>query len=119
MARFVWDRSRDAFVPAAEFYAARRPEAASDHPRPYVIGDIEPYRSVATGEFITSRSHHRDMLRAHGLQEVGNERLAPRPAYEPSGIAQDIKKSIEQLQSGTAEPVPTLLPGVDTRIYGS
>jgi hypothetical protein len=38
-----------------------------------VIADIEPYRSMATGEMITSRSKHRDHLKATGCIEVGNE----------------------------------------------
>lgn len=45
---------------------------------PYVIGDIEPYRSLETGEIIGSRSTHRAHLKQHGLIEVGNERLPPR-----------------------------------------
>lgn len=38
-----------------------------------VIADIQPYRSMATGEMITSRSHHKNHLKDHGLVEVGNE----------------------------------------------
>ncbi len=40
---------------------------------PQVIRDIEPYKSMINGEMITSRSRHRDHLRAHGCIEVGNE----------------------------------------------
>jgi len=38
-----------------------------------VIGDIEPYASVITGEQIGGRRQHRDHLRDHGCIEVGNE----------------------------------------------
>lgn len=38
-----------------------------------VQGDIEPYRSVITGELITSRSRHREHLKKHGHEEVGTE----------------------------------------------
>ena len=41
-----------------------------------LMGDIEPYRSVATGEVITSRSHHRQHLRDNNLVEIGNEQQA-------------------------------------------
>jgi hypothetical protein len=43
---------------------------------PHIIGDIEPYQAVGPeyGTWITSRSKHREYLRKHGLQEVGNER---------------------------------------------
>ena len=40
-----------------------------------VIGDIKPYKSMKTGEMITSRSKHREHLKKHGLQELGNEPL--------------------------------------------
>jgi hypothetical protein len=40
-----------------------------------VIDDIKPYRSMLTGELITSRSKHREHLRQHGVIELGNEPL--------------------------------------------
>jgi hypothetical protein len=47
-----------------------------------VIADIKPYKSMVTGEMITSRSQHRDHLKRHGVYEVGNEidaHLKPKP----------------------------------------
>ena len=38
-----------------------------------VMPDIQPYQSMITGEEITSRSRHREHLKAHGCVEVGNE----------------------------------------------
>jgi hypothetical protein len=47
--------------------------------------DIQPYRSQATGEWITSRSHHRKHLKANGLIEVGNEKMEiPKPKKDDS-----------------------------------
>ena len=46
-----------------------RPEA------PMVMPDIKPYKSMKTGEMITSRSQHREHLKQHGLTELGNEPL--------------------------------------------
>ena len=48
---------------------------------PQVIKDIEPYKSMIDGSMITSRTRHRDHLRAHGCIEVGNEKMtsAPKP----------------------------------------
>ncbi len=40
-----------------------------------IIRDIEPYKSMITGERIKSRRDHRDHLRAHGCIEVGNEKM--------------------------------------------
>lgn len=46
---------------------------------PEIVRDIEPYRSVVTGEIISGRRQHREHLREHGLVETGNETLE-RPA---------------------------------------
>ena len=40
---------------------------------PMIIGDIEPYQSQITGEMITSRSQHREHLKAHGCVEIGDQ----------------------------------------------
>ena len=40
---------------------------------PDVMPDIKPYKSMATGEEIKSRSQHREHLKQHGLVEIGNE----------------------------------------------
>lgn len=45
---------------------------------PMVIADIQPYKSMLTGEMITSRSQHRDHLKSHGCVEVGNEQPKPK-----------------------------------------
>ncbi len=44
---------------------------------PMVMPDIKPYKSMVTGEIIDSRSKHRSHLKAHGMVEVGNEKLKP------------------------------------------
>lgn len=38
-----------------------------------VMPDIKPYQSMIDGREITSRSRHREHLKAHGCIEVGNE----------------------------------------------
>lgn len=40
---------------------------------PSVMPDIQPYRSMATGEMITSRSQHRNHLKSRGLVEIGDQ----------------------------------------------
>ena len=59
---------------------------------PQVVRDIEPYKSMITGEMITSRSTHRDHLRAHGCIEVGNEIKAAMTRPEPK--RQDTRKQL-------------------------
>jgi hypothetical protein len=41
---------------------------------PNIIPDIQPYKAVGIdGSWVTSRSHHRALLKQHGMIEVGNE----------------------------------------------
>jgi len=54
------------FVEVSENY---RPEPSA----PAILGDIQPYRSMVTGEMITSRSRHRAHLKDHGMIEIGND----------------------------------------------
>ena len=46
---------------------------------PDVMPDIQPYKSMLTGELITSRSRHREHLRERGYVEVGNDSSLTRP----------------------------------------
>ena len=63
-----------------------------EHKTAMVMGDIQPYKSMVTGEMISSRSHHREHLKAHQLVEVGNETkyLKPKPKELPPGLKQRI-----------------------------
>lgn len=44
-----------------------------------VMPDIQPYKSMITGEMITSRSQHREHLKKHGYREVGNDTSLTKP----------------------------------------
>jgi hypothetical protein len=69
---------------------------------PYIMGDIQPYRSVITREPITSRSEHRAHLRQHGMIEVGNE--MPRPSREPlPAVRSDVAAAFEASSDRHAE----------------
>jgi len=47
---------------------------------PIVMPDIQPYQSMADGSMITSRSQHREHLRAHNCIEIGNESMETKVA---------------------------------------
>lgn len=64
--RWVQDPVTLKLIPADEY---TRPESSA----PMIIGDIAPYRSMATGEIIGGRRQHREHLRQHQLIEIGNE----------------------------------------------
>ena len=65
----------------------------------YVIRDIEPYRDVAVdGRVVGGRRQHRELLRDHGLQEVGNEKMPPRKEYDPGpGVREALKGSLQRM----------------------
>lgn len=64
---------------------------------PMVIADIQPYRSMATGEMIGGRAQHREHLKKHGLVEVGNEKIPVKPQPTKSS---DIKADLYKVANG-------------------
>jgi hypothetical protein len=69
---------------------------------PYVISDIGDYPSVITGEMITSRSQHREHLKAHGCVEVGNE--MPRSTRQPlPPVSDDLAAALQASPETHAE----------------
>lgn len=55
------------------------PDNRSDLPTPQIMRDIEPYKNMIDGGMITSRSEHRELLKANNCFEVGNEPFKPPP----------------------------------------
>jgi hypothetical protein len=55
-------------------------DSYADPLAPIVMPDIQPYKSMADGSMITSRSHHREHLRQHNCIEIGNEKMENKPA---------------------------------------
>ncbi len=69
----------------------------------YVMGDIEPYVSMADGSLITSRSRHREHLKQHGCHEIGNDSSLyrkPQPLQSPPGLKQAIIEAANQKLRG-------------------
>lgn len=90
---FVQDPATGKLVERAEFYGSYEPAA------PYVIGDIQPYQSMQTGEMINSRSHHRMHLKQHGLVEIGNEVKAAMTRQTPRDDRDGRKRAIAEVLS--------------------
>lgn len=70
---------------------------------PMVIGDLEPYRSVAadkdTGKraVIGGRRQHREFLQRNGYVEIGNEYVAPsREQLSQADRIADIKRALRE-----------------------
>ena len=64
----------------------------------FVMGELQPYKSMITGEMIEGRRQHREHLRQHGCIEVGNEKIAPRKTIEPT--RDDYRRAVAQTMAG-------------------
>lgn len=86
MSGYVWHNGD--WVPKAKYYAQRPVKHASF---PMVIHDRTEYKSIYNDQWITSRSHHREHLKAHNLQEVGDEKpgwMQERDRMRSEGLTQ-------------------------------
>ena len=92
---FVFDKETNKLIPKSEYYGS------SDVNAPMVMNDIAGYKSMQTGEWIGSRSQHREHLKAHRLVEVGNELKAhttkQAPKVDREQIRRDIHTSMQKL----------------------
>ena len=64
---------------------------------PIVMGDIQPYKSVVTGEVVGGRRQHREHLRAHNLVEIGNEKVKPKPMPDVPGRREALIETCKRL----------------------
>ena len=64
----------------------------------FVLGDIQPYKSMITGEMINGRRQHREHLRQHGCIEVGNEKITPRKPVNFN--RDDYRRSVAEVMAG-------------------
>lgn len=116
--RYLWDEELQTWAPASEVLAKRRaakPDRSSSLPMPMVIGAMPETRSPIDGRIYTDKSsYYRHVERANcsivGFDKNWSENL--KPTYDEkkheADIAADVKKSIEQVRSGTLEPTNAL-----------
>ena len=74
------------------------PEPIADY---HVMGDIQPYQSMVTGEIITSRSRHREHLKQHRMIEVGNDSSLyrkPQPIKSPPGLKETVIRAVNDFE---------------------
>ena len=71
---------------------------------PLIMPDINPYQSMIDGSMIQSRSQHREHLRAHGCQEIGNETKQHLSYYDrlpkvaaPQQLHESIRSQIDRM----------------------
>lgn len=69
---------------------------------PMIMRDMGSYVSPLDGATITSRSQHREHMAAHGVIEVGNERMpqaSPPPVTPDRDLALTVKRHIDTVKA--------------------
>jgi hypothetical protein len=61
-----------------------------------IMPDIKEYKSMITGEMITSRTKHKNHLRQHNCFEIGNEKLERKERSTPDGIKEDLIRNMRR-----------------------
>ncbi len=89
---YVFDKETGELVPKQDY---------SPSAKVYVMPDIQGYKSMQTGEWIGSRSTHREHLKTHRLVEIGNETKAhltkQAPKVDREALRRDIHTSMQKL----------------------
>lgn len=88
--RYIQDPVTLELVPADEYRPRIGPGA------PMIIPDIQPYRSMATGEMVMGRRQHREHLREHRLIEIGNEVQRPFQRGPDPTIKRDVIAAVQR-----------------------
>ena len=84
MARYRWRYDKDGNAHEITWSEPSTPTG------PYVMGDIQPYRSMADGTMVEGRRQHREMLKRNNCVEIGNEKQTPRPVMPPTGLKETL-----------------------------
>ena len=80
-------------VEKSQYYSTRAEVNA-----PMVMSDIDGYKSMATGEWIGSRSTHREHLKQHRLIEIGNERVENKPrGPDRAGVRRAAEEAVRRV----------------------
>lgn len=61
-----------------------------------IIPDLEPYRSPIDDAVVSGRVQHRDHMRRHDVEELGNEKAKPHKRVEMPSAAQDLKTEMQR-----------------------
>jgi hypothetical protein len=96
-----------------------RPRAPRPSLFPAIIGDtMAPAMHPCTGETMDSKSRFREVTRANGCVEYGNDVPLPAPpAYDHAELQNDIATAAEQVEQGY-RPVSSEVAGPEMRIFG-
>jgi hypothetical protein len=101
MSRWIWSRISNQLLTPEEFYAETAARKRADgFPTPNIISDcMDPTQNMVDGRHYTSKSEYQRAVRAAGCEIVGNDpafKKPKAPEYQPKGVAEDIKRAIEE-----------------------
>jgi len=114
--RYLWDDEVQTWRPAHEVLAKRRasrPDNSSPLAFPAVIGAMPETRSPIDGRIYSDKASYYRHVERNNCAIVGFEKnweeQVKKPLYDEraheADVVADVKKSIETLKSGTAEPI--------------
>lgn len=63
----------------------------------FISPDIQPYKSMVTGEMITSRKDHREHLKVNRLVEIGNEPIKAPPPPPKINVRKELAEVVRQV----------------------
>ena len=75
-----------------------RPEPRSDY---HIMPDIKPYRSMADGTWVSSRSTQREMLQRNNCIQIGRDSSLfrkPKPLESPPGLKEKIIRAVNEVE---------------------
>lgn len=61
-----------------------------------IMPDIQPYKSMVTGEMIEGRAQHRNHMKKHDLIEIGNETKHLKPKVKSTDFG-DLRKRLHEV----------------------
>jgi hypothetical protein len=81
---------------AEEAWVAKCAMMSKNETSAAIMMDIQPYKSMVTGEMITGKRAHREHLRKHNLIEVGNEQkhLIPQEKRQDQKLKRQIAEQV-------------------------
>jgi len=113
--RFLFDKEAQKWLPAHEVLARRaasKPDRTSSLPCPAVMGAMPELRSPIDGRIYSDKSSYYRHVERNNCAIIGYDKNWTDHVKSPydakaheADIVADVKKSIEQLNSGTVEPI--------------
>lgn len=121
MPRYIWDKELEQMIPAEEYYFNKYMKLGDKQGmignKPvtmnYISDQMEPTRHMCDGKYYTSKAKFREVTKAHGCVEVGNDTKQLTQRRKPVKLdrrkrREDIRKAIHDVKNGNAPRIDQL-----------